>query len=239
MGQNESTIEIKVRSIEELQKQLASQISQFDLAKLDQFKKDNFTKIRLLGKGTYGEVFLVKDKTTKNEYAMKVIYLRKNFQVFGKATDPKDIDGLEETAMVKRGIYTMFLARNANIANMIAVHEENDTINCLFELCEGDLLKFLKELEPKNIILTSEDICDFSLQIIEGLIFLQDKLGISHRDLKPENILYKTKKTPKSLQLMISDFDTVCFSGKTTTKTVTGTKNYMVLIFFIKTFLGP
>ena len=58
---------------------MASQISQFDLVKLDQFKKDNFTKIRRLGKGTYGEVFLVKDKITNNEYAMKVIYLRKNF----------------------------------------------------------------------------------------------------------------------------------------------------------------
>lgn len=123
--------------------------------------------------------------------------------------NPQDI---EETEMVKRGIYTMFLERNENIAKMVAVHDGNDKINCLFALCEGDLQSFLKTVEQKNIIITSEDICFYSLQIIEGLIFLKDKLDISHRDLKPENILYKTKKTPKLIQLMISDFDTICFS---------------------------
>ena len=76
---NKSTIEIKVGNIEKLRNELASKIGQFDLAKLDQFKKADFTKIRLLGKGSYGKVFLVKDKITNNEYAMKVIYLRINF----------------------------------------------------------------------------------------------------------------------------------------------------------------
>ena len=161
------TIEIKVGDIEKLRNELASKIGQFDLAKLDQFKKADFTKIRLLGKGSYGKVFLVKDKITKNEYAMKVIYLRINFYVFVK--NPQDI---EETEMVKRGIYTMFLERNENIAKMVAVHEGNDKINCLFALCEGDLQSFLKTVEQKNIIITSEDICFYSLQIIEGLIFL-------------------------------------------------------------------
>ena len=76
MGNPESTIKTNVshKELEKLQFDWKGAKGQAepDLSKLDQFDKKNFIIGKELGQGTYGQVFLLTEKGTKINYAMKV-----------------------------------------------------------------------------------------------------------------------------------------------------------------------
>jgi len=46
---------------------------------IQEVSPDNFTILNLIGRGSFGEVYLVVEKTTKKEYAMKVLHKSKIF----------------------------------------------------------------------------------------------------------------------------------------------------------------
>lgn len=129
-------------------------------------------KRQLIGRGTFGEVYIVKCKLNNSKYALKI--LNKEF--------------------VKSSGYERHIMREKDILNALdhpnivrLEHYFHDSDNCyfLFELCEvGDLDTFITEHKRLSSRLTRE----YTMELILALENLHKK-NVVHRDLKPQNIL--------------------------------------------------
>nr|ACT98268.1 cdk2-like protein [Schmidtea mediterranea] len=140
---------------------------------------DKYKKISALGEGTYGIVFEAFDKFTGKVYAIKKIKAKENLQNF-------PLSSLNEVKTLKSVsheniIYLKEICIKQNIVN--GVFEFNYFL--IFEYCEYDLLKLLKD---RNVRLTFANIKSIMEQSLRGLNHLHEK-GFMHRDIKLENIL--------------------------------------------------
>lgn len=134
-----------------------------------------FESIKVLGKGNFAKVFLVKRIVDGKEFAVKV------FNKSAIMQDPLEIKCL---------IYEIEMLRLINhyrVMRLYEMYEGENFIYCLVELYKGiDLLNAIvkKGSQPEQKALT------IVMQILEGLDYLHSK-SIMHRDLKPENIIFK------------------------------------------------
>ena len=137
------------------------------------------------GRGTYGIVYLVKDKTTKSNYAMKI---------FKEKTpdNQTEIEILEKISKLK----------NKNIINLIEYGEGLININSTEENKQYIILDYASKGELFNYIYsTSNGLKEkyakliFS-KILKGVEALH-KAGFCHRDLKMQNILLDEFYNPK------------------------------------------
>ena len=134
-----------------------------------------FESIKVLGKGNFAKVFLVKRISDGKEFAVKV------FNKSAIMQDPLEIKCL---------IYEIEMLRMINhyrVMRLYEMYEGENFIYCLVELYKGtDLLNAIvkKGSQPERKALT------IVMQILEGLEYLHSK-SIMHRDLKPENIIFK------------------------------------------------
>ena len=132
----------------------------------------DFERIKLLGKGSFGEVYLVKSKIDNKSYAMKIIdkkIIREN-----NKDEHTQIEGdlsLKESCPF--------------IANIKFVFQDENNLYILTEFIEGNvlLLQLNKEKKFKN-----ENAKIYLAEIILALDFLHNN-NIIYRDLKPKNIL--------------------------------------------------
>ena len=133
---------------------------------------DYYKIIKLLGSGTFGQVFEVKHKKTGNIRAMKII--------------PKD--NAKPGFKDKDIIHEIMIMKNLDHPHIIKLYEfyiDDNNYYLINEFCtEGDLsekmykLKYLPEQIVKIIM----------AQIFNAVLYLNSK-GIIHGDLKLENIL--------------------------------------------------
>ena len=135
-------------------------------------RSEQFEKIKLIGKGAYGEVYLVKNKEDNNIYAMKI--LKKSFLI----SKNQILNTLTEMD---------FLTQKNNPWAVKLYYSFQDTIN-LYLVMEfiqgGDLMNLL----IKKGILTIEET---RFIIAETLLAINHvhKTGYIHRDIKPDNLL--------------------------------------------------
>ena len=143
------------------------------------FSLSNFLNVlengrrKTLGEGSLATVFLVKNKTNGQYYAVK--YMRKSL--------------LKQTTHGMRGVYReknyqsrMF---HPNIVRLLNVEETQDSYYFVMEYGEnGSLFNFIHAKEG----LTEDEAFIFFIQVANALYFLHNN-GFIHRDLKPENIL--------------------------------------------------
>lgn len=134
-----------------------------------------FESIKVIGKGNFAKVFLVRRLTDSKEFAVKVF--NKNM--------------LMQEAMEKKCLlYEIEMMRAMNhyrVLRMYELYEGENFVYCLCELYKGsDLMNAIikKGSQPEQKALT------ILLQILEGLNYMHRK-NIMHRDLKPENIIFK------------------------------------------------
>lgn len=160
--------------------------------------------LRLLGKGSYGEVKLVKSKKNNHLYALKSIsksILRGNYSLM----------------MLLREINIHKSLKHPNIIELID-HFENDRF--VFILLDyapgGNLFNLIRS----NQGLPEERAWKYFTQTCTGLKYLHDH-QIIHRDLKPENLLLSQKDNVK-----ICDFGW-CVKSNQTRTTYCGTLDYM------------
>lgn len=127
---------------------------------------------KLLGKGTYGEVQLVRHKSTGQFYALKEI--KKNTK--------------ERKVSIKMLFREVSVQKKLIHQNVIRLYDHIETIDNVVLILEyadaGNLHSYLK----KKIRLPEREAHRFFVQICEAVKFLHEK-KIIHRDLKPENIL--------------------------------------------------
>ncbi|OAD07019.1 hypothetical protein MUCCIDRAFT_137539 [Mucor lusitanicus CBS 277.49] len=147
----------------------------------------SFSKIRMLGKGDVGRVYLVKQKGTDKTMAMKVLskkeMLRRN--------------------KVKRVLAEQEILSSANHPFIVSLYhsfQSQDHLYFVMEYCLGG--EFFRALQSRpGKCLTEEGAKFYAAEVIAALEYLHLQ-GFIYRDLKPENILLH-----QSGHLMLTDFD--------------------------------
>ncbi|CCC70052.1 hypothetical protein NCAS_0D04710 [Naumovozyma castellii] len=147
----------------------------------------SFEKIKLLGQGDVGKVFLVKEKKTNGLYAMKIY-------------NKKDMIKREK---IKRVITEQEILATSNHPFIVTLYHSFQTEDYLYlcmEYCMGG--EFFRALQTRDSKCICEDDARFyASEVLAALEYLH-LLGFIYRDLKPENILLH-----KSGHIMLSDFD--------------------------------
>ncbi len=147
----------------------------------------SFRKLKLLGKGDVGKVYLVKEKSSGRLFAMKI--LNKKEMVARKK--------------VKRVLTEQEILATANHPFIVTLYHSFQSERHLYlcmEYCMGG--EFFRALQTRKMKCISEsDARFYSAEVTAALEYLH-MMGFIYRDLKPENILLH-----KSGHIMLSDFD--------------------------------
>ena len=139
----------------------------------------DFTLIKSIGKGKFGEVFLSSKKGTNKMYAVKKI----SKSIVNKQEVKKYFDN------------TISVVKKKNHSNIIKLFEILESLNnfyLVYELCNGgDLSNCLKKYKERFNKPFNQEIIQYIMkQIIFGLQYLHNN-NILHKDLKLDNILIK------------------------------------------------
>ena len=170
---------------------------------------EDFEYGRVLGKGVFGSVLIVKRKEDKEIYAMKRVR----------------IGGLTKREL-ENSFNEVRLLASLNHKNVIGYREafydqKSKTLNIVMEFADdGDLSTKIKHYIKKQLFFDEKTIWSTLIQILEGLKYLH-KSDIIHRDLKSANIFLTKKGIVK-----IGDLNVSKIIGKSMAITQTGTPYY-------------
>lgn len=171
---------------------------------LKDFQEVKDSSLRILGKGSYGEVKLVIQVSSGQLFALKEVkneILKKHSSV----------------AVLVREINIHKSIQHPNIIQLYHHFESRDSVFILLEYASnGNLFKLIR----KNRGLTEQQAWYYYSQTCIGLKYLHDN-QIIHRDLKPENILLD-----KDNKVKICDFGW-CVQSNEMRTTFCGTLDYM------------
>ncbi|KAH7832083.1 Cyclin-dependent kinase 7 [Monocercomonoides exilis] len=153
---------------------------------------ERFTVEKLLGKGTYGNVYLAEDHVTGKKVALKQLKVM------------KETVGLHFTLV--REISILQELHHDNIVRILSiVTDSKKSISIAYELMETDLEKIIYN---QDYILTPSIIKAYMKMIFQALHCCHSNF-ILHRDLKPENLLVAQDNT-----LKLGDFGFARFYGE-------------------------
>ncbi|KAF2861699.1 serine/threonine-protein kinase-like protein nrc-2 [Piedraia hortae CBS 480.64] len=147
----------------------------------------SFDKIKLIGKGDVGKVYLVREKKSTRLYAMKV---------------------LSKSEMIKRNKIKRALAEQEILATsnhpfIVTLYhsfQSEDHLYLCMEYCSGG--EFFRALQTRPNKCVDEDAARFYAAEVTAALEYLHLMGFIYRDLKPENILLH-----QSGHIMLSDFD--------------------------------
>ena len=170
---------------------------------------EDFEFGRVLGKGVFGSVIIVKRRQDKEIYAMKRV----------------KISGLTKREL-ENSFNEVRLLASLNHKNVIGYREafydqSSNTLNIVMEYADdGDLSTKIKKFIKNKCYFDEKTIWSTLIQILEGLKYLH-KSDIIHRDLKSANIFLTKKGFVK-----IGDLNVSKIIGKNMAITQTGTPYY-------------
>lgn len=132
-----------------------------------------------IGRGSYSSCKLCVHKTTRIEYAVKII-------------DKSKKDCQEEVEILLR------YGHHNNIVTLRDVYEDDKSVYLVMEYMRGgELLDRLHKLKY-----FSEREASAIMQVVTSTLCYLHKSGVVHRDLKPSNILYATESaSPEALRI--------------------------------------
>eukprot|EP01095_Lingulamoeba_sp_RSL-Kostka_P010911 TRINITY_DN400_c0_g5_i1.p1 TRINITY_DN400_c0_g5~~TRINITY_DN400_c0_g5_i1.p1 ORF type:complete len:306 (+),score=103.14 TRINITY_DN400_c0_g5_i1:94-1011(+) len=133
---------------------------------------DKYSKIDLLGEGTYGIVYKAKNKETNEIVALKRIRLESE-------DEGVPCTAIREISLLKE------LSDHPNIVKLMDVIHTEKKLTLVFEYLDQDLKQYLDEVRGE---ITVAKMKSFLHQLIEGIRFCHTK-RVLHRDLKPQNLL--------------------------------------------------
>jgi len=143
----------------------------------------NYILTKIIGKGSFSNVYKACHIETKELYAMKVLSL--------KNLANKMIENIETEISI------MINIKHDNIVRLYETIKTDKHICLVIDYCDGeDLNKYIK----KNGRISEKQSKNFMTQIATGLYYLHS-LNLIHRDLKPHNILLS-----KNGNIKIADF---------------------------------
>ena len=141
------------------------------------FKESDYNYLRPIGEGTYGVVYLVENKETYEQFALKKIVCR----------------DYNELIKHKNELELIYSVKHENILQLCGIEykyldETTSAIYVLMELAKNDWNMEIKRRMLAKKYYKENEIIDILKQIIKGFLFLQSN-NIAHRDIKPQNIL--------------------------------------------------
>ena len=144
------------------------------------FDLSEFTKIKQIGKGTFGKIFSVKWKINNIKYALKKEVLS-SFDLVEKRNNNINIihDFCEKTN--HKGLIKIY-------GNLWEKNKKDYNYYELMEIGDVDWEKQIFERTRKRLYYTEEELFNITSKLIHTLSLLQ-KNHITHRDIKPQNIL--------------------------------------------------
>ena len=147
-----------------------------------------YDKVKMLGEGSFGEVWLVRNKILGKEYAMKVI----------------EKSPYSNTKQIINEINILKTLDHPNILKILNFHLDNDKYYIITDYCpEGELFH---EISKKGVF--SEIETSFIIyQILQAVRYCH-KMRIVHRDIKPENIMIMGREKNGLLHVKLIDFGT-------------------------------
>lgn len=168
-------------------------------------KVSDFKPIKVLGRGSYGKVILVKHEPSGNLYAQKQLK---------KASMIVNVKNYERT-LTERTILEKVI--HPNVVKLYYALQDFDKVYLMLEYLQGGELFY--HLRQEHIM--SEKVASFYTgEIILALRHLHNHAGVIYRDLKPENCMLN-----KNGHLVLTDFGLSKVSDKC--YSLDGTAQYM------------
>jgi eukaryotic-like serine/threonine-protein kinase len=178
-----------------------------------------YTKVKLLGKGGCGEVYLARhDDQIGNRklLALKTLLPRVAVMPYMKERFLKEA---ERTKMLN----------HPNLVKFDDCGETNGIFYFTMEFCDrGSVVNLM---EKRNGKLELKEAMEIILQVLEGLDYAHRAKGLVHRDIKPGNIFLTIQSGKIVAKLgdygLAKAFDISGLSGQTLTGTAMGTPSFM------------
>ncbi|KAL6032558.1 hypothetical protein STEG23_009580, partial [Scotinomys teguina] len=139
---------------------------------------DKFDLIKIIGEGTFGKVYLAKNKTESNHCVIK------------------EINFTKEREASKKEVILLAQMKHPNIVTFFSSFQENSRLFIVMEYCDGgDLMQRIQR--QRGVLFSEDQILGWFVQISLGLKHIHD-MKILHRDIKSQNIfLSKNGKVAK------------------------------------------
>ncbi|PHH77212.1 hypothetical protein CDD82_3602 [Ophiocordyceps australis] len=147
----------------------------------------SFDKIKLIGKGDVGKVYLVKEKKSSRLYAMKVLSKKE----------------MIKRNKIKRALAEQEILATSNHPFIVTLYhsfQSEEHLYLCMEYCSGG--EFFRALQTRPGKCIPEDDARFYAAEVTAALEYLHLMGFIYRDLKPENILLH-----QSGHIMLSDFD--------------------------------
>ncbi|KAJ3521972.1 hypothetical protein NM688_g8943 [Phlebia brevispora] len=147
----------------------------------------SFLKIKMLGRGDVGKVYLVREKKSGKLFAMKVLSKKE----------------MIERKKIKRALTEQEILATANHPFIVTLYHSFQSEQYLYfcmEYCMGG--EFFRALQSRPGKCLNEDGARFYAAEVTAALEYLHLMGFIYRDLKPENILLH-----QSGHIMLSDFD--------------------------------
>ena len=135
--------------------------------------RDEFGKLKIIGSGSYGQVYLALHTINKKYYAIKHMDKKKLFSL------------LHSLGSIQKEINIQSKIDHPNIVKLLYVKETNISYDLIMEYAStGSLFHYIRKYKGLN------ENKSFSLfiQVVNAINFLHQN-DLIHRDIKPENIL--------------------------------------------------
>jgi serine/threonine protein kinase len=146
-------------------------------SKIPIFSDDDYEYIDCIGEGAHGDVYLIRDKITNQEYALKKLVCQE----------------FEDLLNIKNKLEKINSLSHENIIKVIKIQFKcldftTYAINTVLDRAITDWNNEIIQREKDKNFYTEKELINIAKQIISALAFLQ-KNNIAHRDIKPQNIL--------------------------------------------------
>ena len=180
-----------IKEVSDENKQLVTLDSKVFVAKGNNDPNTLYIKKKILGRGSFGIVYLVKQRYLSRYFAMKVI---KKSQAKAK----------EEEENLMNEVDILRKLDHPNIVKITDFYSLKTEYNIITEYCqEGELFDEIKAQSP-----FSEAMAAWYLRQILSAVSYCHNMNIIHRDLKPENILIVKRQKNGYHPIKIIDFGT-------------------------------
>jgi len=166
----QSAIESVIGDITRLGKALPPVASKLDRT----IKFDELQKLRILGVGTFGKVWLVNHKKTKKSYALKMLSKR-------------EIIGHHQVEGVMREKNIMASIDHPFVVDLRCTFQDDQHLYLLIQICQGGELFTVIHTDTSDYIPNASAVF-YAACVLESLSTLHQR-RVAYRDLKPENLL--------------------------------------------------
>ncbi|KAA1122383.1 hypothetical protein PGTUg99_037271 [Puccinia graminis f. sp. tritici] len=235
--QKTGSISIKIE-IKQINNLIQQQQNQQPLEKQPEAVKkisiDDFEIIKLIGEGSYGQVYRVRKKDTRRLYAMKTlekrqILIKANKQDGAKSgeeeEEPDEAGGRTPKIKLERVLTERKILEQTRGSEFLVglkfSFQTPDNLNLVMDLKSGgELMSYMQRFGGR---FEESWVIFYTAEILSGLKFLHS-MNIAYRDLKPENCLLDATGHVALCDFGLSKLD---MDAGSVTKTFCGTTEYI------------